>query len=94
MNKTRLLVAAFAVSAALVAAGSAAALNPQPLPPKIAGIVRDACTGLPVSRATVSLTAGDPAEGNPGPVQTGPLGGFLIGNLLPGAYSFSVAAPG
>jgi hypothetical protein len=94
MKTTRLLVLASVVGAALAAAGSAAALNPQPLPPKIAGIVRDACTGLPVAGATVSLTSGDPAEGNPGPVQTGPFGGFLIGNLVPGAYSFSVSAPG
>jgi hypothetical protein len=92
--KTRLFVVALAVGGALAAAGSAAALNPQPLPPKVAGIVRDACTGLPVAGAAVSLTPGDPAEGNPGPVQTGPLGGFLIGNLTPGAYAFLVAAPG
>jgi hypothetical protein len=82
------------VGAALAAAGSAAALNPQPLPPKIAGIVRDACTGLPVAGATVSVTPVDPAERNPGPVGTGPLGGFVISGLDPGAYAFSVAAPG
>ena len=94
MKKARLFVLVLVVGGALAAVGSAAALNPQPLPPKIAGIVRDACTGLPVAGATVNLTAGDPAEGNPGPIQTGPLGSFLIGNLIPGAYSFSVAAPG
>jgi hypothetical protein len=94
MKKTRLFVLMLVVGGALAAVGSAAALNPQPLPPKIAGIVRDACTGLPVAGATVNLTGGDPAEGNPGPINTGPLGGFLIGNLAPGMYSFSVAAPG
>lgn len=94
MKKIRLLVVALVVGGALAAVGSGAALNPQPLPPKIAGIVRDACTGLPVVGATVSLSPSDPAEANPGPSQTGPLGGFLIGNLAPGAYSFSVSAPG
>ncbi len=94
MNKTRLPIGACVVLAALAAAGSASALNPQPLPPKIAGIVRDACTGLPVAGATVSLTPADPAEVDPGPIQTGAFGSFAIGNLVPGGYSFSVAAPG
>jgi Carboxypeptidase regulatory-like domain len=87
------LAAAFALCA-LAAAGSAAALNPQPLPPRVLGVVRDACTGLPVAGATVSLTSPTEGEANPGPSQTGPLGGFSIGAVAPGAYAFSVSAPG
>lgn len=64
-----------AAAAAALAAGSAQALNPQPLPPKMIGIVRDACTGLPIAGATVSLMPLT-GERQPGPSSTGPLGGF------------------
>jgi hypothetical protein len=94
MKRTRVLLVAVVVGGSLFAAVSASALNPQPLPPKIAGIVRDACTGLPIVGATVSVTPVDPAERAPGPTGTGLLGGFSISGLDPGAYSFAVSAPG
>lgn len=80
-------------AAAALAAGSAQALNPQPLPPKMTGIVRDACTGLPVAGATVSLTPLT-GERQPGPGSTGPLGGFLLPAVMPGDYLLSITAAG
>ena len=82
------------VAVLLVVAGSAWALNPQPQPPRVAGVVRDACTGLPVAGATVSLVSPTTGEADPGPHQTGPLGGFLVPAVMPGDYLFSVEAPG
>jgi Carboxypeptidase regulatory-like domain len=77
----------------LVVAGSAAALNPQPFPPRVFGVVRDACTGVPVAGATVSLSSPTGAR-DPGPSQTGPAGGFTFEGVAAGVYSFAVAAPG
>ena len=77
----------------LVLAGPAAALNPQPFPPRVLGIVRDTCTGLPVAGARVSLSSAAGAR-DPGPQQTGPGGGFSFDGVAAGAYSFAVAAPG
>ena len=94
MTIPRFLLIGAAAAAVLAVAEPAAALNPQPLPPRVLGIVRDACTGQPVAGATVSLTSPTVGDANPGPQQTGPLGGFSIDGVAAGTYSFAVSAPG
>lgn len=91
---SRVAVLVGVLGSGLWLAGVAGALNPQPLPPKVLGVVRDACTRLPVAGATLTLASETPGERDPGPIQTGPLGGFLVSALAPGTYSLSVAAPG
>jgi len=90
----RLVITTGTAAGVLAAAGSAAALNPQPLPPRVFGVVRDACTGLPVAGATVTLGSPTGAEVGPGSSQTGPLGRFGIGGVAAGVYAFAVSAPG
>ncbi len=92
MRSKFLLVVLAAAIAGLSLVGSAGALNPQPFPPRVLGIVRDACTGLPIAGATVGI--GSPGAVNPGPINTGAFGEFSIDAVAPGSYSFSVSAPG
>jgi hypothetical protein len=91
---TRWSWVAVSMTAVFVAARPARALNPQPLPPRVAGLVRDACTGLPIAGATVSLVPETPGVAGPAPSTTGAFGGFLVSNLVPGVYDFAVAATG
>jgi len=94
------VLAALVGVAGLLVSGVASGLNPQPLPPRLLGVVRDACSGLPVAGATVTISPGPiqlpgtPGAANPGPVNTGPLGGFSIPGLTAGSYDLVVEADG
>ena len=82
--------AALLVAAALAGAATAAP-NPPPIFPALAGVVRDACTGLPIFGASETLV---PLSGQvpPSPIRVGGL--FAYPALEPGAYALGVAAPG
>ena len=94
MGRLVLVVPAAAAAAVALGAGSARALNPQPLPPTVLGVVRDACTGVPVAGASVSLVSPTTGETNRGPTQTGMLGVFLVPAVEPGRYDLAVTAAG
>jgi hypothetical protein len=89
----RLLVPAGALAAAAALAAPAPAAGPQPPPifPALAGVVRDACTGLPIFGATETLV---PLSGQvpPSPIRLGGL--FAYPGLAPGGWALGVTAPG
>src|SRR5438105_541731 len=90
--KRLLATVAVALSAAAAAVAPAGATpTPPPIFPALAGVVRDACTGLPIVGATETLV---PLAGQvpPTPIRLG--GFFAYPGLAPGAYALGVAAPG
>ncbi len=97
LRPTRLLVAATVVLSSLAIGVPAQAQNPGPPElPALTLSVLNACTGLPVVRASATLVNPRTGEKDPGPAQY-PLLGLSVwpaGSLVPGVHALGLSAPG
>ena len=93
-SRTAMAALLAAVGLLVASVGPAAARPPgPPILPALAGIVTDACTGLPILGG-LDVSVVGPDGGLVKPPNPNRLGLFSFPSLVPGAYQLLVSAPG